>query len=239
MLPLTSAMLSSLRNIESSIGGVTNLIIRQATGEGFNIAEGFKQNTTGKLVGGVGQVALGGVGAIGGALGGAFASGLLGASAGSALGIGLGIATGGIGLLLGSVLGKSGLYINRINAQGENTGKPVKFTMTKELWEASKKENTVTLYYNVETESVGIKINAINSYIENETESDGKVTVTCRNKTKLVFPDKELSVGVHTATGKEWTSSQGVWVPSYTSSYKLEEIDNLREYILKQGKKEV
>ena len=52
MLPLTSAMLSSLRNIESSIGGVTNLIIRQATGEGFNIAEGFKQNTTGKLVGG-------------------------------------------------------------------------------------------------------------------------------------------------------------------------------------------
>ena len=55
----------------------------------------------------------------------------------------------------------------------------------------------------------------------------------------MVFPDKELSVGVHTATGKAWTSSQGVWIPSYTSSYKLEEIDNLREYILKQGKKEV
>ena len=133
----------------------------------------------------------------------------------------------------------AGLYINRKNAQGESADKPVEFTISKELWEASKKENTVTLYYNVDTESVGIKINAINSYVEKETESDGIVTVTCRNRTKLVFPDKELSAGVHTATGKAWTSSQGVWVPSYTSSYKLEEIDNLREYILKQGKKEV
>lgn len=133
----------------------------------------------------------------------------------------------------------AGLYINRKNAQGENANKPVQFTISKELWEASKKENTVTLYYDVDTEPAGIKINAINSYVENETESNGEVTVTCRNKTKLVFADKKLSVGVHTATGKEWTSSQGVWIPAYTSSYKLEEIDNLREYILKQGKKEI
>lgn len=133
----------------------------------------------------------------------------------------------------------AGLYINRKNAQGENADKPVQFTISKELWEASKKENTVTLYYNVDTETVGITINAINSYIEKETETGEVVTVTCRNRTKLVFPNQELSTGVHTATGKEWTSSQGVWVPNYTSSYKLEEIDNLREYILKQGKKEV
>ena len=102
-----------------------------------------------------------------------------------------------------------------------------------------KKENTVTLYYDADTEPISIKINAINSYIETETESNGTVTVTCRDRTKLVFADKELSVGVHTATGKAWTSSQGVWIPTYTSSYKLEEIDNLREYILKQGKKEI
>ena len=133
----------------------------------------------------------------------------------------------------------AGLYINRKNAQGESANKPVEFTISKELWEASKKENTVTLYYNVDTEPVSIKINAINSYVEKETESEGKVTVTCRNGTKLVFPNKELNEGVHTATGKEWISSQGTWVPSYTSSYKLEEIENLREYILKQGKKEV
>lgn len=133
----------------------------------------------------------------------------------------------------------AGLYINRKNAQGESADKPVSFTITKELWEASKKENTVTLYYDVDTISVGIKINAINSYVESETESEGLVTVTCRNKTKLVFADKILDIGVKTAVGKTWTSSQGVWVPAYTSSYKLEEIDNLREYVLKQGKKEI
>lgn len=133
----------------------------------------------------------------------------------------------------------AGLYINRKNAQGECANKPVEFTISKELWEASKKENTITLYYNVDTEPINITINAINSYVESETESSGTVTVTCRNKTKLVFANRELNTGVYTATGKEWISSQGVWVPAYTSSYKLEEIDNLREYILKQGKKEV
>lgn len=50
MLPLTSAMLRSLRNIESSIGGVTNLILRQETGKGFNIAEGFNQNMIGGTI---------------------------------------------------------------------------------------------------------------------------------------------------------------------------------------------
>lgn len=51
MLPLTSAMLRSLRNIESNIGGVTNLILRQATGgEGFNIQEGFNQNGFGSIL---------------------------------------------------------------------------------------------------------------------------------------------------------------------------------------------
>ena len=33
--------------------------------------------------------------------------------------------------------------------------------------------------------------------------------------------------------------SKGTTIKTYTSSYKLEEIDNLREYILKQGKKEI
>lgn len=50
MLPLTSAMLRSLKNIESSIGGVTNLILRQETGKGFNITEGFNQNMIGGTI---------------------------------------------------------------------------------------------------------------------------------------------------------------------------------------------
>ena len=133
----------------------------------------------------------------------------------------------------------AGLYIDRKNAQGEIANKPVQFLISKELWEASKKENTVKIYYDVDAELVSIKINAINSYIENETETNGLVTVTCKNKTKLVFADRELNAGAHTVTGKSWSSTQGVWVPACTSSYKLEEIDNLREYILKQGKKEV
>ena len=48
ILPLTSAMLRSLRNIESSIGGVTNLILRGEIGEGFNANEGFKLDAIGK-----------------------------------------------------------------------------------------------------------------------------------------------------------------------------------------------
>ncbi len=121
MLPLTSAMLRSLRNIESNIGGVTNLILRGETGEGFNIAEGFKQNGIGKGIGLAGQLAGGIGGAIGGGIAGAFGAGLLGAGMGSALGIGLGLATGGIGLLLGASLGKAlgGLFGSKTTIKGQ------------------------------------------------------------------------------------------------------------------------
>ena len=47
MLPLTDAMLRSLRNIESNIGGLTNLLIRTGVGKDFNIAEGFEMNAIG------------------------------------------------------------------------------------------------------------------------------------------------------------------------------------------------
>ena len=52
MLPLTSAMLSSLRNIESSIGGVTNLVIRNATGSKSvdGVKVGFVQNDIGNSI---------------------------------------------------------------------------------------------------------------------------------------------------------------------------------------------
>lgn len=42
-----------------------------------------------------------------------------------------------------------------------------------------------------------------------------------------------------TLIGKRQNITEGTTVETYTSSYKLEEIDNLREYILKQGKKEI
>lgn len=94
MLPLTSAMLRSLKNIESSIGGVTNLILRQETGKGFNITEGFNQNAIGGFLEKAGNSFFAGIGdflginkMLGGLLGGLFgtstkvkASGLYGGS---------------------------------------------------------------------------------------------------------------------------------------------------------------
>lgn len=81
MLPLTSAMLRSLRNIESSIGGVTNLILRQETGQGFNITEGFNQNFIGSFLEKAGNSFFAGIGdflginkMLGGLLGGLFGS---------------------------------------------------------------------------------------------------------------------------------------------------------------------
>lgn len=42
-----------------------------------------------------------------------------------------------------------------------------------------------------------------------------------------------------TLKGTTQNITQGTEVKTYTSSYRLEEIDNLREYVLKQGKKEI
>lgn len=70
-------------------------------------------------------------------------------------------------------------------------------------------------------------------------------------KNKIVLKSKEgysyilsraLSANVGqtvTLTGTTENIVQGTETKRYTSSYKLEEIDNLREYVLKQGKKEI
>ncbi len=75
-----------------------------------------------------------------------------------------------------------------------------------------------------------------------------KVTV---EKNKIVLKtikgyNYELSRKIEGSSGETKTLKgtteniiQGTEVDTYTSSYKLEEIDNLREYILKQGKKEI
>lgn len=49
-LPLTAAMLKSLRNIENNIGGLTNLLIRNPPAEGLaaSIGQGFKMDGIGK-----------------------------------------------------------------------------------------------------------------------------------------------------------------------------------------------
>ena len=124
MLPLTSAMLKSLRNIESSIGGVTNLILRQATsGSGFSINEGFSQNSIGKLLSNPSVGSLGGI-LGGGALGATFGvstlmSGLgMGAMGALAIAGPIGLA---VGALLGPILGKAlgGLFGSKTTIKGQ------------------------------------------------------------------------------------------------------------------------
>lgn len=54
--------------------------------------------------------------------------------------------------------------------------------------------------------------------------------------TKQLQGDVEQSI---TFKGTTENITKGTEVKAYTSSYRLEEIDNLREYVLKQGKKEI
>ena len=96
MLPLTSAMLASLRNIESNIGGVTNLVIRNAVGSKLvgGVNQGFNPNTLGKLlsnptVGVLGGSAMGAMGALA-------IAGPIGMAIGAILGPTLGKVLGGL-----------------------------------------------------------------------------------------------------------------------------------------------
>lgn len=71
-------------------------------------------------------------------------------------------------------------------------------------------------------------------------EADKKVVTTVLGETyrfEYIFQGEQ---GTEiTLQGKTQNITQGTEVKNYTSSYRLEEIDNLREYILKQGKKEI
>ena len=75
--------------------------------------------------------------------------------------------------------------------------------------------------------------------------------IISQEKDKIVIKSKEgrgyqLSREIQGEPGTEITIkgtteniAEGTGVETYTSSYLLEEIDNLREYVLKQGKKEI
>ena len=125
MLPLTSAMLASLKNIESSIGGVTNLVIRNSVGSKLagGVNQGFSPNTLGKalsnptvgslggMIGGGALAATTGVSAIMGGLG-------MGAMGALAIAGPIGLA---VGALLGPTLGKAlgGLFGTKTTIKGQ------------------------------------------------------------------------------------------------------------------------
>jgi hypothetical protein len=95
--------------------------------------------------------------------------------------------------------------------------------------------------YNTREYDITINVNPRNWSLEKST-SNSKTWI-CKKET-IIFATASIDgKGVNDAIQLKGTSNikqeEQVLINTYTSSYKLEEIDNLREYILKQGKKEV
>lgn len=105
-----------------------------------------------------------------------------------------------------------------------------------------KPENIDKIKFTIDTTPIYITIPIINT---------GYWTIVSTEKNKIVARTKvgqyyKMSRQIQGNIGQSITLKgttenikQGKEVKTYTSSYKLEEIDNLREYILKQGKKEL
>ena len=87
---------------------------------------------------------------------------------------------------------------------------------------------------------ISLEIPIGGNYTTSETGENITVTFTGTQYAKYKVNSGSITVGqTYELTGMSKTVTQGTTVENYTSSYKLEEIDNLREYVLKQGKKEI
>lgn len=114
-------------------------------------------------------------------------------------------------------------------------------TLPKSLWETYQKTKELETWFEL-LDGRTLKFNAVLYGDEKaETKGDNVVLTFDRPRTgKWSISSGELENNTNYAlTGVSHVVSKGTTVETYTSSYKLEEIDNLREYILKQGKKEV
>lgn len=117
----------------------------------------------------------------------------------------------------------------------------LKVTLPKTLWDTYQKIKELETWFTL-VDGRTLKFNAVLYGDEKtETEEDNVTVIIDRPRTgKWSVSSGELENNVNYAlTGKSYEVSKGKAVKTYTSSYKLEEIDNLREYILKQGKKEI
>lgn len=106
-----------------------------------------------------------------------------------------------------------------------------------------KLENIEKVKYTIDGEDIYIYIKDRDGRNNWETVSNqnGKIIIKTV-KGRGYQPSRAMQVSVGSSVTFKGTTEhieQGTEVNVYTSSYKLEEIDNLREYILKQGKKEV
>jgi hypothetical protein len=117
----------------------------------------------------------------------------------------------------------------------------LKVTLPKALWDTYKKMKELETWFTL-VDGRTLKFNAVlygNEKVETE-ENNVIITIDKPRAGKWSVSSGELGNNVNYAlTGTSYEVSKGTTIKAYTSSYKLEEIDNLREYILKQGKKEV
>lgn len=140
----------------------------------------------------------------------------------------------------GNVFSKTnytGIY-GWLNFNYENV---LKITLPKTLWETYKQAKELETWFTL-VDGRTLKFNAVLYGDENvETEGNNVIITIDRPRTgKWSISSGELENNTNYAlTGVRHEVSKGTAVKTYTSSYKLEEIDNLREYILKQGKKEI
>lgn len=196
MLPLTSAMLRSLKNIESSIGGVTNLILRGELGSDFSNLEfvgklGSVSNTAVKMTTGLVDI---------------FTLGLDKKLLGGALG---NLAGGIVGSVMGGLFGKttqkvvaSGLYagnqtLGSILENGISLSQYADVKTTKKSWFGSSSK-TKTKYSSVDdeikqqftlifsgfydtilsaTDILGADMSAVENNLKNAVVSIGKINL--------------------------------------------------------------
>lgn len=140
----------------------------------------------------------------------------------------------------GNVFSKTritGIY-GWLNFNYENV---LKVTLPKKLWATYEKTKELETWFTL-VDGRTLKFNAVLYGDEKvETQEENVIITIDKPRTgKWSISKGELENGINYAlTGTSHEVSKGTTVKTYTSSYKLEEIDNLREYILKQGKKEV
>lgn len=127
-------------------------------------------------------------------------------------------------------------YINR-----DQMDKNFNVTLSEDLWENFKNAGKMTVWCKlVDKREISLEIPVNGNYTVEKTGENVKITFKGTQYATYKVDSGEIKVGqVYELTGMAKTITQGETIARYTSSYKLEEIDNLREYILKQGKKEV
>ena len=126
-------------------------------------------------------------------------------------------------------------YINR------NNQNKLAVTLPEALYNIYKQAKLITVWFKL-TDDRELKCRITLNGDEDITKNENNVTITFKWTVYCQYEVEgdALEQGtVYALTGMSKEVSNGTAVETYTSSYRLEEIDNLREYILKQGKKEV